>query len=220
MFIGIAYSCRKEDAWSCRGEGGERTSSIFLVFASVGLIILSREVGWLLRLLMWIVRSRRSAQNRREPKYATAHFYILATLLYASLIVLTLGPLYYFSVSSNYSIRDRWTPYLFGCLVGALTGDLFSAGLIAGLESWSITYDRDLVLDLKCLFGFASLVTLFVLHPAFSTLLAITGCSPFYLKYLKLVRWRWDYFSEATAKELEYNKILCRTSSQKPFHEE
>lgn len=223
-FLGVKYICQKDQYPSgfCRGESNDRATSIFLVFLGISLrSLMLREVGWLVQMILW---RNRSTENYKSvtPRYATIKYYSTAAVGHIFLAFVCVGVLFYMSSINDSTnefhrqFRELRFPVILAVLVGVLTGDVISGGLIVGLEQWSITF-KEITHRLAYLVPTALVVSLFVLHHSISTFLAISGFYPFYLKYLKAVRWRWDSLSEMSVKELNSSKVLCSTSYQRPF---
>ena len=195
------------------------SATLFLLAASVLTAVTVKEATWLLKMFLWSYRRKRRKVTI-NPRIATRADYIWWITLYLIFFIAVTGPLIVFAFSVRVSIASKvprvsivLEPLAIAGLVGLLTGELLSAGLIAGVERWgNLTGENfesvpNLVLVILVVpAGFLS-----ILH-AGRTLAALAGIDLHYLAFLKSCRWRYDAHSEALTIAGHPGAVLASTA--------
>lgn len=187
--------------------------TLYLLIIAVCTSVLVRECSWLFRIWLWKRRHLSPTKKAPQPRIASRNDYFQWAGLHTILFLLCAIPLFafHFSVSSN--ARKNVEPFVLGGAVGIITGDLISAGLVAGLEWWGDTHDHDFsvnsIIPLVILVVLAGIIC--TLH-AFRTICALCGKDTNYLTYMKAVRWSFDAHSDQLAAQGASDAILASTA--------
>lgn len=166
----------------------ELRSTVFLLTIGVCTGVVVREVKWLLRKWRWNLNFRRD-ELKAEMKH-----YVSWTIVYLFVCLWIVVPIVFqFAAFRAGTVQYRPTILLSICIgigVGIMTGDLFSAGFVAGLEWYGSTFSYEYsVYSSRLLLCFVIPAILLATTHAVRTGLALAGLDRSYFKYLKTVRW-------------------------------
>lgn len=199
---------------------GTISSGVYLLILAVAVSITVRECGWLLSKYFW-ERRMHSGYTATEARQAARRDYVKWAALHTTIFLVSFVPLvlnfvwWYITKRRVWSIFDDIEPFFIGIIVGFLTGDILSGGLIAGVEWWGARNSKDFngLPGTPLIVLYVVSVGLCAMH-AVRTILALVGVDVRYLAYLKAVRWAYDSHSEQLANRGMSGAVLATTARQ------
>lgn len=193
------------------------SSTLFLLSTAVLISVLVRETSWLVSFAIW-TRRQRKGTYRAAPRIAQRRDYLRWVVLYAVGSICIILPLVIFILQGKTTaVSTVLEPVATGLLVGILTGELLSGGIIAGIERWgNLTENEFSSVPSSIIIALLIPSTLLALTHSLRTILAICGRDVKYLTYLKACRWNYDAHSEALARMGDSGAVLVSTAAR-PF---